>query len=67
MVSRIFRRVTKPHRKLKRYDAYYEDGLGKFTKAMSFEAFDAQEATDKAIRFATLIQSKFSHIKLNEK
>ena len=67
MVSRIFRRVTKPHRKLKRYDAYYEDGFGKFTKGMSFEAFDTQEATEKAIRFATLIQSKFSHIKLNEK
>ena len=66
MVSRIFRRTTKPHRKLKRYDAYYEDGFG-ITKGMSFEAFDAQEATDKAIRFATLIQSKFSHIKLNEK
>lgn len=62
MESRILKKPRKPYRKVKSYDAYYEDQFGKMTKAMTFEAFTHDEAKEKALRFANLIASKFSHL-----
>jgi hypothetical protein len=70
-VNRILGKRNKAHRsfkQLKKFDAFYEDGFGKMKKAMVFECFDQDEAQEKAIRFATLIKCKFSHvIRSNEK
>lgn len=62
MENRILKKPRRHYRKVKSYEAYYEDRFGKMTKAMTFEAFDYEEATEKALRFANLIASKFSHL-----
>lgn len=62
MENRILKKSRKSYRKVKSYEAYYEDQLGKMTKAMTFEAFTYDEAREKALRFANLIASKFSHL-----
>jgi len=62
MGSRIFKRVTRPYRKLRKYNAFYEDGFGKMRNAMVFECYDREEARERALKFADLIKCKFSHV-----
>ena len=62
MENRTLKKPRKVYRKVKSYDAYYEDRFGKMVKGMTFDAFTHEEAKEKALRFANLISSKLSHL-----